>query len=132
MTEYIHKTRDMPFMEAAHNFAKRHRALGLGVLGWHSYLQSKMIAFESMEAKLLNTQVWQLIQRKANEASVQLAERFGVPDALEGYNRRNTTLTAVAPTTSSSFILGQVSMSIEPENSNYYIKGLAKGRFTVK
>lgn len=51
MEEYIQKTKNIPFMRSSHNFAKRQRALGLGVLGWHSYLQSKMISFESMDAK---------------------------------------------------------------------------------
>lgn len=132
MTDYIEKTEKVPFMEAAHNFAKEHRALGLGVLGWHSFLQSKMIAFESMEAKLLNSQIHSLMKTKAEKATVELAKIFGEPELLKGYGRRNTTLLAIAPTTSSSFILGQVSPSIEPLNSNYFVKDLAKGKFTYK
>lgn len=132
MTDYIEKVKDIPFMEAAYNFASRHRALGIGVLGWHSYLQSKMIPFESMEAKLLNTSIWKTIKTKSYSASEELANRYGEPAVMEGYGRRNTTLMACAPTTSSSFILGQVSPSIEPLNSNYFVKDLAKGKFTFR
>jgi ribonucleoside-diphosphate reductase alpha chain len=132
MTEFINKTENMRFMEAPRKFAMRHRALGLGVLGWHSLLQSKMIAFESMEAKLLNTTIWKTIRERSDKASEQLAKIYGEPELLEGYGRRNTTTLAIAPTTSSSFILGQVSPSIEPNNSNYYVKDLAKGKFSYK
>lgn len=132
MTEYIDKTSKIPFMSSAYNFAKNHRALGIGTLGWHSYLQSNMISFESFEAKMINTSIYNIIRDKALKASRQLAELFGEPELLKGYGRRNTTLCAIAPTTSSSFILGQVSPSIEPLNSNYFVKDLAKGKFTYK
>jgi ribonucleoside-diphosphate reductase alpha chain len=130
--EFVRKTEKMKFMEHAHNFAKRQRALGLGVLGWHSLLQSKSVPFESMEAKLLNNSIWRTIRTKADEATAKLAKSHGEPEFLKGTGRRNVTCLAVAPTTSSSFILGQVSPSIEPENSNYYVKKLAKGSFTYK
>ena len=130
--EFIDKTEHMPFMEAARFFAKSQRALGMGALGWHSLLQSKSIAFESMEAKLLNTSIWQIIRERADNATETLAKTFGEPELLKGYNRRNVTTLAVAPTTSSSFILGQTSPSIEPLNSNYFVKNLAKGKFTYK
>ena len=132
MTEFITKTEGVKFMEAPRKFAVRHRALGLGVLGWHSLLQSQMIPFESMEAKILNNTIWKTIRQKADKASGELATLFGEPEVLKGYGRRNTTTLAVAPTTSSSFILGQVSPSIEPLNSNYYVKDLAKGKFSYK
>lgn len=130
--EFINKTANMRFMEAPHNFAKNQRALGMGVLGWHSFLQSKMISFESMEAKILNSQIWKIIQDRSDKATKELAELFGEPELLNGYGKRNVTTLAIAPTTSSSFILGQVSPSIEPENSCYYVKKLAKGSFTYK
>jgi ribonucleoside-diphosphate reductase alpha chain len=130
--EFIQKTKDIPFMATAHNFAKSQRALGMGALGWHSLLQHKMVPFESMKAKTLNTLIWKTIRQKADKASTELAEKFGEPDLLKGYGRRNVTTLAVAPTTSSSFILGQVSPSIEPLNSNYFVKKLAKGSFTYK
>lgn len=130
--EFVEKTKNMKYMEAAHNFAKNHRAIGLGALGWHSYLQSKMIAFESMEAKLLNSQIFQEIRKNCDEATEELAKKYGEAPILKGYGRRNTHTMAIAPNTSSSFILGQVSPSIEPLNSNYFVKDLAKGKFTYK
>ena len=132
MTEFIDKTESMPFMEAPRKFAISQRALGVGVLGWHSYLQSKLISFESMEAKIENISIWKFIREKADKASADLAALFGEPPLLKGYGRRNSTTIAVAPTTSSSFILGQVSPSIEPLNSNYFVKDLAKGKFTYR
>ena len=120
------------FMERAYNFARDHRALGLGALGWHSYLQSKMISFESMDAAKLNAEIFRTIKAKAYKASEELADLFGEPKILEGYGRRNSTLTAIAPTTSSSFILGQVSQSIEPIWSNNYVKDVAKTKITLR
>ena len=113
-------------MEKAYNFAKRQRALGLGVLGWHSLLQSKGLAFDTKESAKLNVEVFKLIKEKSYKASEDLAKIFGEPEYLEGYGRRNVTLNAIAPTTSSAFILGQVSQSIEPIWSNCYVKDVAK------
>lgn len=130
--EFIKKSENIKFLERANFFAKNQRAIGIGVLGWHSYLQSKMIPFESMEAKFLNTEIFKLIKEKTYKASGELAERFGEPDLLVGYGRRNSTTMAVAPTKSSAFILGQVSEGIEPHKSNYMTKDLAKGKFSIK
>jgi ribonucleoside-diphosphate reductase alpha chain len=132
MTEFINKTEGDRLMEAAHRFAKNHRALGMGVLGYHSYLQSKMIAWESMEAHFENIEIFSGIREAADNATKFLASKFGEPEVLKGYGRRNTTTLAIAPTTSSSFILGQVSPSIEPLNSNYFVKNLAKGNFSYR
>lgn len=132
MTEFIQKSRDIPFMQRAVKFAEKQRALGLGVLGWHSYLQKNMIPIESMEAKFTNTYIFKLIRQKADKASEDLARLFGVPVLLQGSNRRNVTTLAIAPTKSSSFILGQVSMGIEPIKSNYFIKDLAKSKTIYK
>jgi ribonucleoside-diphosphate reductase alpha chain len=132
MTEFIEKTADIPYMERPRRFAERHRALGIGWLGWHSFLQSKMVPFESMEAKFLNNTVAATIKRQAVVASMKMAQEYGEPDVLKGYGLRHTTLTAIAPTKSSAFILGQVSEGIEPHRANYYIKDLAKGKFTVR
>lgn len=132
MTEFINKTDGVLFMERANRFARRHRALGLGVLGWHDFLQSKHVAFDSFEAMSYNAKIFSIIQADAYRASAKLAEMFGEPEVLKGYGRRNTTLTAVAPTKSSSFILGQVSQSIEPIKSNYHIKDTAKMKVTYK
>jgi ribonucleoside-diphosphate reductase alpha chain len=120
------------FMKRAYDFAKEHRALGLGVLGWHSFLQSKMLAFNSEKAYSLNSEVFKLIKKKSYDASKQLAKIFGEPEVLKGVGRRNATLNAVAPTTSSAFILGQVSQGIEPIWSNIYVKDIAKTKSTIK
>jgi len=132
MSEFIEKTEGVKFMEAPRKFAVNQRALGLGVLGWHSLLQSKLIPFESFDAQLLNVEIFKTIRARCEEATKSLATLLGEPPLLEGYGKRNTTLIAIAPTTSSSFILGQVSPSIEPLNSNYFVKDLAKGKFTFK
>lgn len=120
------------FMKRAYKFAKGHRALGAGILGLHSLYQSKMLPFDSKEAAKLNYNVFKTLQENSYKASKELANLFGEPEVLKGYGRRNTTLNAVAPTTSSSFILGQVSQSIEPFMSNYYIKDLAKLKAEIK
>lgn len=120
------------FMQKAYQFARRHRAIGVGVIGWHSFLQSKMIAFEDQEAYELNKEIFEKIYTDAYAASAKMAQEYGEPELLEGYGRRNTTLIAVAPTTSSAFILGQVSQSIEPWWSNCYVKDLAKIKTTIK
>ena len=120
------------FMERAYNFAKENRALGLGVLGWHSLLQSKKLAFNSQGSYDLNTEIFKLIKEKSYKASEELADRFGEPEVMKGYGRRNATLNAIAPTTSSAFILGQVSQGIEPIWSNIYVKDIAKIKTTIK
>jgi len=120
------------FMQRAHKFAKEHRALGLGVLGWHTFLQESNIAFESTEAMNLNTEIFALIKEKAYKASEQMAKEYGEPEVLKGYGRRNTTLLAIAPTTSSAFILGQVSQGIEPLMSNTFVKDVDKMKVTIK
>jgi len=132
MEEYITKTESIRFMEASRNFAIKQRALGIGTLGYHSLLQSKLIPFESEEAQKLNQSIHQFISTRALDASRLMARLFGEPPMLKGYGRRNVTLMAIAPTTSSSFILGAVSPSIEPLASNYFTKDLAKGKYTYK
>src|SRR5699024_492641 len=92
---------------------------------------SNMIPFESLEASKRNAWIFRDIQEKAYKASRELAEMFGEPEVMEGYGRRNSTLTAVAPTTSSAFILGQVSQSIEPLWSNLFVKDTAKAKETI-
>lgn len=132
MTEFIEKAKKIKFMERAVRFAERQRALGIGWLGWHSYLQSKMIPFESMEAKFLNVEIAKKIKEDAYRASGKLAREYGEPELLKYYGRRNVVLLAIAPTKSSAWILGQVSENVEPERSNYCIKDLQKGKITIK
>ena len=132
MSEFIDKSAEIPFLDRARRFAMRHRALGLGVLGWHSYLQANRIAFDSFAAMQKNNEIFQLLQQKTLAASQALAEKFGEPELLKDYGRRNTTLMSIAPTKSSSFILGSVSPSVEPFKSNYHVKDLAKIKTTYK
>lgn len=138
MSEFIEKTGNLEplarfFMSRAHNFAKRNRAIGIGWIGWHSYLQKNMIAFESDEAAALNMEIAKKIKKQAYAASKKMiADGYEEPEVLKGYGRRHTTLLAIAPTKSSAFILGQVSEGIEPHRSNFFIKDLAKGKYTIK
>lgn len=132
LQEFIEKTEGNYYLAAANRFAKRHRALGLGVLGWHSYLQKNMIPFEGLQAKMLTNSIFQNISTKADKASQELARIYGEPEIMKGYGRRNSTTMAIAPTTSSSAILGQTSPGIEPFSSNYYKAGLSKGNFMRK
>lgn len=128
-TEFIEKAKDLPYMEKAVKFAVEHRSIGVGVLGYHSYLQSKMIPFESLDAVFENEDIFKTIDERTLKASKELAYLFGEPFMLKGYGERFTTRIAPAPTTSSSFILGQVSPSIEPILDNYFMKDLAKGKY---
>lgn len=132
MEEFIQKSKSIPMMEKAHRFASRHRAIGIGVLGWHSYLQHKHIAFESFQAMQLNNELFKFIHDRSHAASREMATRYGEPEVLKGYGRRHTVTMSVAPTKSSSFILGGVSPSVEPIRSNYYIKDLAKIKTTYR
>lgn len=132
LSEFIEKTEDNEYLVNARRFAMRHRAVGLGVLGYHSYLQKNRIPFESFEATQFNARAFKHIRDEADIASQNLAHIYGEPELLEGYGRRNTTTMAIAPTTSSSAILGQTSPGIEPFASNYYKAGLAKGNFMRK
>lgn len=130
LEEFIIKSENLPGMKRAYRFAKNHRAIGVGVLGYHSLLQSKLIDFESLEAKLYNHTIFKTLKERTENASKEFYEMGGASCIREGF--ANTTLVAIAPTKSSSFILGQVSMGIEPIKSNYFIKDLAKIKTVYK
>ena len=130
INEFIEKSSVLPGMKRAYRFAKNHRAIGVGVLGYHSLLQSKLIEFESLETKQLNYQIFKTLKERTEKASQSLFNTHGYTCTREGF--ANTTLIAIAPTKSSSFILGQVSMGIEPIKSNYFIKDLAKIKTVYK
>lgn len=142
LTEYIEKIEAMEFddpdayqmMKSALNFAKRWRSLGLGVLGYHSLLQSKMIAFESAEARALNLEVHKHIQDESNRASRDMAVIYGEPEGMIGTGYRNVNRQAIAPTTSSSIIIGggTVSQSIEPWEANIFENDNAKSTFVAQ
>ncbi len=132
LTEFIDKASEIPFMEKSVNFAKRERAIGVGILGWHTYLQDNMIPFETLQAEAKNLEIIRGLAEQSHAASEKMAKEFGEPPLLEGRGRRHSFTNALAPTTSSSWILGQVSQSIELFRSNYYVKNLAKGRFSFR
>lgn len=130
--EFINKADGIKHLERAVKFAKNQRAIGIGATGYHSLLQSKMIPFESLEAQMLNVEIFETINKQSLEASRKAAKEYGEPPLLKGYGERWAARMAVAPNTSSAFILGQVSQSVEPYKSNYYVKDLAKFKATIK
>jgi ribonucleoside-diphosphate reductase alpha chain len=132
MSEYIEKASYLESFGPAINSATKGRALGLGVLGWHTYLQNNMIPFESFRAMQLNNQIFKRISEQADLASQELAVKFGEPEWCIGTGRRNTFTMAVAPTVSNSIISGSVSQGIEPIIANAFAKKSAKGTFLVQ
>lgn len=130
MDEFIIKSGTLPGLARANRFASQHRAIGIGVLGYHSLFQSKLINFDSLQAKALNNEIFKTIKERSENASKWLSEYKGYECIREGF--ANTTLMAIAPTKSSSFIHGAVSMGIEPIKSNYFIKDLAKTKTIYK
>ena len=96
MDEFIKKSAVMPGMKRAYRFASQHRAIGLGVLGYHSLFQSKLIDFDSLEAKMLNSQIFIALKEKSEAASKWLHDSKGVESIRKGY--ANSTLIAIAPT----------------------------------
>lgn len=118
--EFIEMGKTIPGLENAVKFTEKGRALGLGTLGFHTYLQQKGVAFESFDAHMLNRQIFKSISERAHEASVWMASAFGEPEWCKGYGVRNTHTMAVAPNTSSALICGGVSQGIEPIVANVY------------
>jgi len=104
--------------------------LGLGVLGWHTFLQSEMVPFESFKAMQLNNQIFSQIRKEADFASISLGNKYGHCEVSP--TRRNTALLAVAPTMSNSLISGGVSQGIEPLTANLFVQKSAKGTFIKK
>lgn len=127
VSEMLLKAKKYPELKKAVNFTEKSRALGLGVLAFHTYLQEKMVAFDSFEAHLLNLQIFKKIESEAKRATTHLAEFLGEPLWCHGLGIRNATLTAVAPTMSSSILCGSVSQGIEPIISNTFNQKTAAG-----
>lgn len=132
LEEYIEKSADIPGLAPSRNSAVKGRAVGLGVLGWHTLLQSRLIPFEGFEAMMLNNLIFKTIREKAEKATVELASEFGEPEWCVGFGRRNTHLLAIAPTVSNSTISGGHSAGIEPIAANIYSQKSAKGTFIRK
>ena len=135
LEEFIEKTEHIPHMHKTRNFAINHRSVGIGILGWHSYLQSKNIVFSDLEAILLAADSTRGIKQKLVKASADMIDAgYERPKIFEGTDikQRHATLMAIAPTKSSSGILGQVSLGIEPYETNYFVKDLAKVKMTYR
>lgn len=129
MSEFIDKAKSLPGFERAVRFAEKSRALGLGVLGWHSLLQSEGTPFDSFRAKLLNRGIFSHLKQETERATKDLAKEYGEPEWCQGHGRRNSHLIALAPTVSNATICGNVSPSIEPWVANAFAKKTAKGVF---
>ena len=131
MEEFIQKTNGKESMIRTHRHAKKGRALGLGVMGWHTFLQKKDLPFNSIASTAWTHTIFSQIKLKAEAASRQLADEYGEPLWCKGTGMRNTHLLAVAPTVSNSRISG-CSAGIEPQPANVYTFNGAKGTFIVK
>lgn len=126
VTEYIEKARTKPGFEKVVKFAENYRSVGLGVLGFHDLLQSKMIPFGSLDSFKVNNEIFKLLRDETDRASRWMAQEWGEPPGLKGFGVRSGTNVAIAPTKSTSFIMGNRSPSIEVIKSNYTEKELAK------
>ena len=131
MQEFIDKTNGKESMIRTHRSAKKGRALGLGVMGWHTFLQQKGLAFNSIGATAWTHTIFSDIKQKAEAASRKMAVEYGEPLWCKGTGMRNTHLLAVAPTVSNSRI-NSCSAGIEPHPANIYVFNGAKGTFIVK
>lgn len=132
LEEYIKKTENMRGMEASRRSAIKGRAIGIGVLGFHTLLQEKELSFDSFGSMQLNAEIFRTIRKKAEEETAILAQELGEPEWCKGFNRRNTHLCAVAPTVSNSIISGGHSAGIEPISANIFTQKSAKGTFIRK
>ena len=131
MQEFIDKTNGKESMIRTHRHAKKGRALGLGVMGWHTFLQQRGLPFNSIASTAWTHTIFSDIKNKAEGASRKLAEEYGEPVWCKGTGMRNTHLLAIAPTVSNSRISG-CSAGIEPYPANIYVFNGAKGTFIVK
>ena len=131
MEEFIVKTNGKDSMIRSHRHAKKGRALGLGVMGWHTFLQQKNLPFNSIASTAWTHTIFSDIKMKAEAASRQLAAEYGEPLWCKGTGMRNTHLLAIAPTVSNSR-LNNCSAGIEPQPANVYVFNGAKGTFIVK
>ena len=132
LSEYIKKGSNMPGMGPSIRSAVKGRAIGIGVLGWHTLLQNNMIPFDSFEAMMLNAKIFNKIRTHAEIMTAELANELGEPEWCKGNGRRNTHLMAIAPTVSNSNISGGHSAGIEPIAANIFSLKSAKGTFIRK
>jgi len=124
---FIHQGKNIKGLEKAVRFTEKGRALGLGVLGYHTYLQDHMLPFESFQAMMWNNKVFKKIDEDSLKASKWMAEVWGEPEWCVGYGVRNTHRIALPPTMSTSLLVGGVSQGIEPVAMNVYSQVTAAG-----
>ena len=129
MEEFIQKAKGLRGFENSVRSAQKGRAIGIGVLGWHTYLQEKGIAFEGLLAQFETRKIFSQIKIESERASMALAEIYGEPLWCVGTGMRNTHLTAIAPTVSNSKLSGDISPGIEPWAANVFTDQSAKGTF---
>ena len=132
LSEFIQKAKNMRGFENSVASAEKGRALGLGVLGWHTYLQQNGIPFEGMEAQFETRKIFSQIKIESDRASRDIASEYGEPLWCRESGFRNTHLRAVAPTVSNSKLAGNVSAGIEPWAANVFTEQTAKGTFIRK
>lgn len=125
--EFIERAKNVSGLEKAVAFTKKSRALGLGVLGLHSLYISKMLPFGSLEAYMLNSEIFRIIREKAEEATKWIAEQYGEPEWCKGYGRANSHLMALAPTKSTALIMGAASEGINPDTGMVFTQRSAGG-----
>ncbi len=132
MEEFIQRAKGLAGFENAVRSAQKGRALGLGVLGWHTYIQEKGVPFEGLLSQFETRKIFSQIKIESERASMDLAEAYGEPLWCVGTGMRNTHLRAVAPTVSNSKLSGNVSPGIEPWAANVFTEQSAKGTFIRK
>ena len=132
MEEFLQKAKNMRGFENAVRSAEKGRALGLGVLGWHSYLQNKGLPFEGLLAQYETRKIFSQMKLESERASRALADEYGEPLWCAGTGMRNTHLRAIAPTVSNSKNAGNLSAGIEPWPANVWTEQSAKGTFIRK
>jgi len=126
-SEFIESAKGTPGLERAVRYTEKARSVGLGLLGFHSYLQSKMVAIEEYEAHRLNIDIFSHMQAECKEASQWLASVLGEPEWCSGFGIRGTHDMAVAPNMSSAILCGQVSQGIEPWLANVFMQDTSAG-----
>ena len=132
LDEFIQKAKFMRGFENSVRSAEKGRALGLGVLGWHTYLQERGIPFEGLSAQFETRKIFQQLRTETEKASRDMAQEMGEPLWCVGTGMRNTHLRAIAPTVSNSKLSGNVSAGIEPWAANVFTEQTAKGTFIRK
>jgi ribonucleoside-diphosphate reductase alpha chain len=129
LQEFIDRSKNVRFMENTYRSASKGRAIGIGVLGWHTFLQEKGLPFTGLQANAYTNIMFEFIEKEALKASRDQAELYGEPEWCKGTGLRHTHHLAIAPTVSNAHISGGVSPSIEPIPANVFNLKTAKGTF---